>query len=145
MSERDPIASPTLALLYLAQGHFGRARTIVAQLLERDPTDGQALVLARRLAARGNARIGCDIEPQHIVLTWQGVEVEPDTHVVWVLTARDGGSARMRVSSARCDRSFGSIERPVPWPRGAVSCCIARIDPGHGFVPLAVGPACTWG
>ena len=145
MSERDPIASPTLALLYLAQGHFGRARAIVEQLLARDPTDGQALVLARRLAARGSAQVECEIRDEQVAFNWRGVETTPDTHVVWVLTGFERGVPRMRVSSRRCDRSFGALERPVPWPRGAVSCCIARVDPEHGFVPLAVGPACTWG
>jgi hypothetical protein len=145
MSERDPIASPTLALLYLAQGHFGRAHGIVEQLLARDPTDGQALVLARRLAARGSAHISCEARADRLTLAWQGAPATPQTHVVWMLTGVERGITRVRVSSTRCDRSFGSVDRPVPWPRGAVSCCIARVDARDGFVPLAVGPACTWG
>lgn len=145
MTGADPIASPTLALLYLSQGHLGRARTIVAELLERDPTDGQALVLARRLAARTSARIECEVRAEHLVVQWQGIEPRPGTHVVWVLTEHGRASPRVRVSSTRCERGFGALERPLPWPRGSVSCCIARVDPAHGFVPLAVGEARSWG
>jgi hypothetical protein len=144
MTAADPIASPTLALLYLSQGHLGTARTIVGQLLERDPFDGQALVLARRLAARGSAHIECTVHDEHLALQWQGVVVGPDTHVIWVLTTPDPATPRVLVSSTRCDQGFGSIERPRPSPHGSVSCCIARIDPSDGFVPLAVGAACSW-
>jgi hypothetical protein len=144
MTAADPIASPTLALLYLSQGHLGTARTIVGQLLQRDPFDGQALVLARRLAARGSAHIECEVTAEHIAISWQGVEVGPQTHVIWVLTTPDGGTPRVRVTSARCVQGFGSIERPRPGSHGSVCCCIARIDPSDGFVPLTVGVARSW-
>jgi hypothetical protein len=160
MKDRDPIASPTLALLYLSQGHFGRARSIVAQLLQRDPHDGNALVLQRRLGARSNARLSCEVEGDRFQLGWQGVETHEDMHVVWVLTTAftagsDGfgvGAPLWRVGSQRCTRSFGAVSHPVPWPRGAIACCIARAggaaageNGSPAFGPVTVGPVCTWG
>jgi hypothetical protein len=144
VNSTDPIASPTLALLYLSQGHLGRARAIVDALLERDPTDGQALVLARRLASRANAHLESRIEDDQLTMKWQGVQLGDGTHLLWVLTLPNGHAPCVRVSSMRCDRSFGSAKRPLPSARGSAACCIARVD-DEGFVPLAVANPCSWG
>ena len=45
----DPLASPTLAALYVQQGHLERARGVVDLLLTRYPDDPTALALARRI------------------------------------------------------------------------------------------------
>ena len=45
----EALASPTLALLYLAQGHPRRARATLAEVLEAEPENGYALALLERL------------------------------------------------------------------------------------------------
>ena len=49
MSQNDRLVSPTLAQLYMAQGHRTRARETVEALLAEDPSQGVALVLRERL------------------------------------------------------------------------------------------------
>jgi hypothetical protein len=52
------LASATLAQLYLEQGHTERALAICRELLERDPCNGHALVLERRMRVRPQATLG---------------------------------------------------------------------------------------
>ena len=49
--------SPTLALLYLAQGHPGRARGTIVEVLAADPDNGHALALQARLRERPPAEL----------------------------------------------------------------------------------------
>jgi hypothetical protein len=51
------LASATLAQLYLEQGHTERALAICRELLERDPTNGHALLLERRMQPRARATL----------------------------------------------------------------------------------------
>ncbi|GEM_PF-1806758 len=53
----DPLASPTLAQLYVAQGHFGKARRVLASLLASDPFNGPALALQQRLTLHFHAML----------------------------------------------------------------------------------------
>jgi hypothetical protein len=52
------LASATLAQLYLEQGHTERALAICRELLERDPCNGHALLLARRMRPQPRASLG---------------------------------------------------------------------------------------
>jgi hypothetical protein len=52
------LASATLAQLYLEQGHTERALAICRELLERDPCNGHALMLERRMRAQPRASLG---------------------------------------------------------------------------------------
>lgn len=74
------LASATLAQLYLEQGHTERAMAICRELLERDPCNGHALVLERRmrvqprasLAARfvSSSAAGVDLGVGQLELKW---------------------------------------------------------------------------
>jgi hypothetical protein len=57
LPEELGLASPTLAQLYLAQGHVEHARTICKQVLEQDSTNGYALALLERLRPVETARV----------------------------------------------------------------------------------------
>jgi hypothetical protein len=52
------LASATLAQLYLEQGHTERALAICRELLERDPCNGHALALERRMRVPPRASLG---------------------------------------------------------------------------------------
>jgi hypothetical protein len=58
LPEELGLASPTLAQLYLAQGHVEHARTTCKQVLEQEPTNGYALALLERLRPVELARVG---------------------------------------------------------------------------------------
>ena len=51
MKRRDPLASPTLAHLYVEQGHYTKAKAVLDTVIADDPCQGQALALRERLAS----------------------------------------------------------------------------------------------
>jgi hypothetical protein len=152
MSGRDPIASPTLAQLYIAQGHLRKARAVVDEVLERDPFDGHALHLASRLRAVGEATLSASVDATEIALRWQRVPFAPATHVVLVCFV--GGV--MNVRSVPCSSSGEGQRDPVagmvggewtvPRPRapGSAAACIGRVVAGRGFVALTVARPVSW-
>lgn len=66
-TQADPIASATLARLYLTQGHASRAQAILAEVIERDPYDGDALALRSRLHPRP-PRLSATVEDEMLSL-----------------------------------------------------------------------------
>jgi hypothetical protein len=140
MTAHDPIASPTLAQLYIAQGHLRKARAVVAEVLERDPLDGHALHLASRLRAVGEAQLTVSVDAGEIALRWQRVPNAPRTHVVLVCFV-DGV---VRVASVLCASSTGRWAARRPEAPGSAAACIGRVVPGHGFVPVAVARPVSW-
>ncbi len=112
----DPLASPTLAALYLRQGHLQRAGSVVESLLEKNPEDGVALALSHRIQCLTTVGLEAWIHddalafrltsPYNGALTLH-VQFFPsstlgvfDTHQPW--TANPGG-----------------LRLPLPSPRGA--------------------------
>jgi hypothetical protein len=140
MTARDPIASPTLAQLYIAQGHLRKARSVVAEVLERDPLDGHALHLASRLSAVVEAQLTASVDAGEITLRWQRIPVVPQTHVVLVCFA--GGVAR--VGSIPCTSSTGRWAAPRPAAPGSAAACIGRVVAGRGFVAVTVARPVSW-
>ena len=152
MSARDPIASPTLAQLYIAQGHLRKAKAVVEEVLERDPLDGHALHLASRLRAVGDATLSASVDGTEIVLRWQRVPCVPEMHVVLVCFV--GGVVNVR--SVPCSWSGGREREPVagmvggewtvPRPRspGSAAACLGRVVAGRGFVALTVARPVSW-
>ncbi|PRQ02225.1 hypothetical protein ENSA5_25600 [Enhygromyxa salina] len=69
------LASPTLAQLYLAQGHPGRARTICREVLADDPTNGYALALLERLRRASAARLEARLEARFVPSSEAGIEL----------------------------------------------------------------------
>lgn len=143
MTPPDPIASATLARLYMSQGHWVRARTILDEVLARTPFDGDALALRARLLP-GRPRLSASIEDDGLSLRWQGVTAPERHHVVVALWGGDGVPPRQHVTSRPCTGSFGRHHLPLPWPRGVLVATLASID-GGGFAPTAVAEPLGWG
>jgi hypothetical protein len=140
MTLRDPIASPTLAQLYIAQGHLRKARSVVAEVLERDPLDGHALHLASRLRAVGDAQLTASVAAGEIALRWQGIPAVPQAHVVLVCFA--GGV--VRVGSIPCTAATGRWAAPCPPAPGSAAACIGRVVAGRGFIAVTVARPVSW-
>jgi hypothetical protein len=143
MSGPDPIASPTLARLYLAQGHEVKARAMVKGLLELSPHDGDALALAMRLGdAPGH--MSARVEGDDLVVAWQGVPCDGATHVIAVTTRPSRSGVRTGVTSVRCTEPFGRVHFARPPGRGALAVCVGRLTPGIGLQVLAVATPIHW-
>ena len=112
----DPLASPTLAALYLRQGHLQRASAVVKSLLEKNPEDGVALALAHRIQC----------------LTTVGLEawIHEDALALRLTTPYNGEltlhvqffpSSALGVFNSRRPwlPNRGGLRLPLPSPRGA--------------------------
>jgi hypothetical protein len=143
MTRPDPIASPTLARLYLAQGHEGKARAMVDRLRAADPYDGDALALATRLG-RSPGRLSTRVASDDLVVQWQGIACDDATHVIAVTTRPGPDGVRTGVTSVRCTEPFGRVRFARPQGRGALAACIGQLRPGHGLVVLAVATPVHW-
>ena len=143
MNDVDPLATPTLARLYLGQGHFDRARTVLSACLQRDPLDGHALAMLRRLDARSDASLTMALANDRLVLKWTGV-ASPSRHsVVVVAIAPAAGTATRWVGSVRCRDPFGRWECPLPFPRGSACACIGLVD-ARGWAVDTVARPLSW-
>lgn len=144
MKTTDPIASATLAHLYVGQGHVRQAREILRQVLARDPFDGHALCLAERLRPTAAATLQCEVARHSIELKWRDVPVALDLHAVVVTIAESGRDLRTRVTSVRCREPGGTWSVTLPAPRGSVTACLGRLEGRRGFVAHAVADPCSW-
>jgi hypothetical protein len=139
----DPIASATLARLYMAQGHWSRARAILDEVLARTPFDGDALALIARLRP-GRPRLAATAEDEGLCLRWQGV-LEPERHhVVVSMWGGEGVPPRQWVTSRPCTGAFGRHHLPRPWPRGVLVAVLGCVEDG-GFSPRVVAEPFGWG
>lgn len=147
MSHDDRLASPTLALLYIAQGHVKRAKAIVEAILEQDPRHGPALAMRERLAPRPVVSARVDPATGEIEVTWQATR-RPGfpslLHVIMATWSDDDCAAAVRVSSVRCDASRGSTRVSPGLPAGAMSVCLGGLDDARRFVPIAVAEPVVW-
>ncbi|MFO7562701.1 MAG: hypothetical protein R6X02_08650 [Enhygromyxa sp.] len=152
----EPIASATLALLYLAQGHRTRARATISEVLELDPSNGYALALQDRVQPRLHAKLharfvassttGIDIGAGELELEWSiPAAVIPEGHRLDVMVGfatRDRPS--LRLSSIAClDRE--GVQR-IPAPLGPASAAIALVaSKARGPLRLlAVSETISW-
>ncbi|MCA9663289.1 MAG: hypothetical protein KC486_33475 [Myxococcales bacterium] len=148
-SRRARLASPTMAQIYMRQGHFHRARETLDAVLEGDPTAGAALVLRRRLdlldgpTIRGRA-------PQDtscLELRWTGVAVESPAAAIHVLVVVFQGRG-VYVTSRRCDARDGQVRIDLDRrgePTGAASVALVRLAGDGTTTPIAVAEPITWG
>lgn len=147
MTDRDPLATPTLARLYMGQGHFDRARTVLDACLRRDSLDGHALALVRRLQARSDASLLItlvdDEAADRLSIKWTALGDAEACHVVVVASTQTGRTAATWVTSTRARAAFGTWECPLPFPRGSVSACIGCVD-AHGWYVRAVARPVSW-
>jgi hypothetical protein len=127
----DPLASPTLAQLYLAQGLHARAGAVLHQLRERGPEDGAVLALLRRLHIRAGAVLSVDVSSASQGLVRVDVrapegrhgllEIETGSVVVasWPLARRSPWITSRRVAGAE------TVDIPIPRaPHGVVTACL---------------------
>ena len=140
MSRRDPIASATLAQLYIAQGHGHQAQKILAEVLERAPLDGAALHLQARLAEH-RPHIQLAVDRQDIVLRWQGAD--PTLHAIIACFGALRGRPRCVVTSTTCRGPFGEHAWERPWSEGTVVGCLGRVDDG-GFGVVSTTRPVSW-
>lgn len=143
MNDVDPLATPTLARLYLGQGHFDRARNVLVACLQRDPHDGHALALLRRIDARSDASLSLTLAGDRLVLKWTGVVDANVRSVVVVAIAPVGGTTTRWVGGVRCRDPFGRWECPLPFPRGSACACIGRLDE-QGWAVDTVARPLSW-
>jgi hypothetical protein len=144
MTSRDPLASPTLAQLYIEQGHLRRARKVLNAVLAEQPLQGQALAMRERLQHAGEGSLVCERQDAKIHVRWQKIPPSPGLHLVMVTAWREGEVVRKRVESVRHEQSAGDhglLAREGP---ASFVACIGAVDPAHGFVAMAVADPITW-
>jgi hypothetical protein len=144
MMSRDPLASPTLAQLYIEQGHLRRARKVLDAVLAEHPLQGQALAMRDRLRHAGEGSLVCEHQGREVHLRWQKVATSPGLHLVMVTTWREGETVRKRVESVRHERSAGEHRCRAREGPASFVACIGAVDPAHGFVAMAVADPITW-
>lgn len=140
MSPADPLASATLAALYVSQGHRTRAERVLDEVLQRDPFDGHALHLRDRLRVPSRAVLSIAVDELEMQLQWQGAP--PGMHAV-VLVVSVSGTMRRRVTSRPCNDAFGRWTLRHPWPRGTAIACLGRVT-DEGFVTVATARPVSW-
>ncbi|MCX4245387.1 tetratricopeptide repeat protein [Paraliomyxa miuraensis] len=150
MRPPDPIASATLARLYMTQGHWVRARAILDEVLAHAPFDGDALALRARFEP-ARPRLTATVEDAALCLRWQGVTDPGRVHVVVSLwgghdaaSPAVGAHPLQTVTSRPCTGAFGRHLLPQPWPRGFLVATLGTVA-DHGFAPLAVSEPLGWG
>jgi len=144
MAKTDLIASPTLARLYMSQGHWSRARGMLESLVERDRYAGDALALLNRLGPQAG-RLTVARDKEGLRLRWHAVATDPVVYLVAVTTfGTNATQPRVGVTSVCCDAPFGELRFGLPSAHGTVAASIGRVVSGRGYVPLVVASALTW-
>ncbi len=146
----DPVASSTLAALYIAQGHERKAARVLQAVLDDDPFDGAALELSRRLDAPNTASLTVDVDETSIALSWTCSAEDAQTpqraaplHVVLIRYADTGHGFNARVDSVRCDGPRGRWKVARPRSGGSAVATLGRVT-GRGFTPLATARPVAW-
>ena len=140
---RDPIASTTIARLYLAQEHRRKAARMLETLIERDPADGSALHLRERLHRTETPTLTAAVDETHLEVTWEGVRDAPARHVVVISYLGEGTLPRVQVTSVACEEAMGECTFARPREPGSAAVCLGFMGPG-GFVAEAVTSPLVW-
>lgn len=141
----DPLASATLAQLYVAQGHDARARRVLASVLEGDPLNGHALALEKRLAAASNATLRIEKRAGLLRLhfaTRDGTIPDEVRVATWQLV--DGQPRASPAATLACDGERGKLELPIPDGPGSASACLVGRRAGAEPVIIAVAEPQSW-
>jgi len=140
---RDPIASTTIARLYLAQGHRRKAARMLDALIERDPADGAALHLRERLDRTEVPTLTAAVDDSVLEVSWEAVRTDPRRHVVVVSFHGDGTLPRVAVTSVPCEDASGACTFARPREPGSAAVCVGFVGP-EGFVAEAVTSPLVW-
>lgn len=141
--QSDPIASATLARLYLKQGHTTRALAILDEVLGRAPFDGDALALRGRLVP-GRPRLSATVKDGVLSVRWQGLRAPERYALVVCLWGGDAVVPRPWVTSRPCTGAFGQHRFSFPWSTGVLIASIGRVEKA-GFAPQVVAEPLGWG
>ena len=148
----EALASPTLALLYLAQGHPRRARATLAEVLEAEPENGYALALLERLREPPEPKLdlgfiaGAIEGAGELELRWSvhpGRDPGAPLHVVLAFAwprAHEG----LRYTSRRCEGLAGTLRLPAPLGPASLAAALVCNPPGDRLHTLAVADSLSW-
>lgn len=153
----EPIASATLALLYLAQGHRSRAQATLDEVLELEPDNGHALALAERIRRRPSPSVsarfvassaaGVDIGAGELELSWaipRELELS-DEHRLYVVV---GLAIRARPSlgftSVPCLDRVATQRLPAPLGPASAAVALVASKPGAPIEILALADPTSW-
>lgn len=134
----DPVASTTLALLYVGQGHEDKALEVLESVLAADPFCGPALALLSRLE-RPQAKLEAHIQGDELNVAWAAA---PRGAAV-IIAMRFGSELTPLVTSQPCEGSRGRWVMSLPEGPAAVSLVLARLEDGHPRY-LAVAEPLFW-
>ncbi|MGH1347003.1 MAG: hypothetical protein ACRBN8_35890 [Nannocystales bacterium] len=140
---RDPIASTTIARLYLAQGHRRKAARMLETLIARDSGDGSALHLRERLERTEMPTLTAAVDENLLEVTWEGVRDAPRRHVVVVSYLGEASLPRVQVTSVTCEEATGECTFARPREPGSAAICIGFVS-SDGFVAEAVTSPLVW-
>ena len=152
----EPLASPTLALLYLAQGHRGHARRTLDEVLSTEPDNGYALALHERMRQRPSAQLlarfvassaaGVEIGAGQLEISWTLPPelVAPDQRVHIVIAFATRAANALRYTSIPC--LDASATTRIPAPLGPASAALAMVASKSGapLTFLSIPPAQSW-
>ncbi len=136
----DPLASPTLAALYLRQGHIERAASVVESLLQQNPEDGVALALGHRIQWLTTLGLEAWVQDGALALRLAAPYDGPLTlHVQFFPSQSLGVYDTRRPWTAE----RGGLRLPLPGPRGAA---VAKLSgPLHGkTTTVAISRVVSW-
>lgn len=151
----EPLASPTLAQLYLAQGHLRRARATLDEVLDSDPYNGHALALLARMHDRPRAEVHASFVASEGVFAgelelrwsvpdslWPDPELDDRLELV-IAIARLRAGPSLRFTSLACAGPRGNRRMSAPLgPASAAVALVAREADGRlRFLAVADPPS----
>ncbi len=146
MSAEDPLASPTLAQLYITQGHYERAESVLEAVLGAQPLNAHALALRERVDARRCAHLSLARQDTQLLARFAAPhELAEDVHVLlasWRLVGGRPVSEPLR--SRACLGAEGELLFPAPAGPASACACLARLDAEGALEVLAVAEPLTW-
>ena len=144
MTRLDPIASATLAKLYIDQGHFTRAAKVIDAVLANQPFQGAALVLRERLRSHAPTSVTCERHDDFLVVRWHKARTRDALRVlVKIITFDDSGGLLKVERILPCEQTHGTHRIPLEAAIGSAAVCLARRTNGR-MIPVAVASAVSW-
>lgn len=143
-----PLASATLAQLYLAQGHPDQAAQIVDELLAKNPHDGHALALRTRMhhPAAASLELLDSSTAGPIRVRYRIGELESTMGPAHVLLATAGlrpDQRAIRVTSIPCEGPAGMVEFRRPGGPGSARLALGCLRDGALRI-LAQSTVASW-
>jgi hypothetical protein len=152
----EPLASPTLALLYLAQGHRGHARRTLDEVLATEPDNGYALALDERmrrppvaqLSARfvASSTTGIELGVGELEISWtlpRGL-VPPDQQVHVIIAFASPARESLFYTSIPCLDASATTRVPAPLGPASAALTLVAQQPGGALTYLSIPAPQTW-